>query len=104
MIAAGYTTDMQPYFDQLSTAFEAANPGINVDVQVVSWNDIDQKVSTLVQTQQFPDIVNLNSFAGYAADDLLYTSDQIVTPEVHRRHHPGVHGQDPVQRHVVRGT
>ncbi len=82
MIAAGYTPDMQPYFDQLSTAFEAANPGIKVDVQVVSWNDIDQKVSTLVQTQQLPDIVNLNSFAGYAADDLLYTSDQIVTPEV----------------------
>lgn len=82
MIAAQYTDQMQPYFDQLVTAFEAANPDITVTVDVVSWNDIDQKVKTLVQTQQLPDIANLNYFASFAADDLLYTSDQIVTPEV----------------------
>jgi len=82
MIAAQYTNQMRPYFDQLVKAFEAANPDITVDVQVVSWNDIDQKVKTLVQTQQLPDIANLNYFASFAADDLLYTSDQIVTPEV----------------------
>ena len=54
---------MQPYFDQLATAFEAANPGIKVEVEVVNWNDIDQKVKTLVQTGQLPDIANLNYFA-----------------------------------------
>ncbi len=82
MIAAQYTDQMQPYFDQLATAFEAANPGIKVEVEVVNWNDIDQKVKTLVQTGQLPDIANLNYFASFAADDLLYTADQIVTPEV----------------------
>ena len=84
MIAAGYTDDMQPYFDQLTTAFEAANPDITVDVQVVSWADnaLDQKIKTLVQTGQAPDIANLNYFASFAADDLLYTADQIVSPEV----------------------
>ena len=80
MIAAAYTPDMQPYFDQLATAFEAANPDITVDVQVVSWADnaLDQKIKTLVQTGQAPDIANLNYFASFAADDLLYTADQIV--------------------------
>ena len=82
MIAAQYTDQMQPYFDELATAFEAANPGIKVEVEVVSWNDIDQQVKTLVQTGQLPDIANLNYFASFAADDLLYTADQIVTPEV----------------------
>ncbi len=84
MIAAGYTNDMQPYFDQLAKEFEAANPDITVDVQVVSWADnaLDQKIKTLVQTGQAPDIANLNYFASFAADDLLYTADQIVSPEV----------------------
>lgn len=82
MIAAQYTDDMQPYFDKLAADFTAANPDIEVEVEVVSWNDIDQKVKTLVQTQQLPDIANLNYFASFAADDLLYTSDQLVTPEV----------------------
>ena len=46
MIAAQYTPQMQPYFDQLTTAFEAANPGIKVEVEVVSWADnaLDQKI------------------------------------------------------------
>ena len=38
MIAAQYTAAMQPYFDQLSTSFEAANPQYDVQVEVVSWN------------------------------------------------------------------
>lgn len=82
VIAAQYTDAMQPYFDELVKNFEADNPNITVAVEVVSWNDIDQKVKTLVQTQQLPDIVNLNYFASFAADGLLYTADQIVSPEV----------------------
>ena len=82
MIAAQYTDNMQPYFDQLSASFEEANPQYDVQVEVVSWNDIDQKIKTLVQTGQEPDIANLNYFASFAADDLLYTAEEIVSPEV----------------------
>lgn len=82
MIAAGYTAAMQPYYDDLAAKFEAANPGFDIQVEVVSWTDIDQKMTTLVQTGQMPDIANLNHFANFAADELLYTADQIVTPEV----------------------
>ena len=82
MIAAQYTDAMQPYFDQLAASFEEANPAYDVQVQVVSWNDIDQKVTTLVQTGQMPDIANLIYFASFAADDLLYTAEEIVSAEV----------------------
>jgi multiple sugar transport system substrate-binding protein len=73
---------MQGFYDTLVKDFEAANPDIDVTVEVVSWNDIDQKVKTLVQTDQLPDIANLNYFASFAADDLLYPADQIVSPDV----------------------
>ena len=50
VVAAQYTDDMQPYYDDLVARFEADNPTINVEVEVVSWNDIDQKIKTMVQT------------------------------------------------------
>ncbi len=78
MIAAQYTDEMQPYFDDLATRFMADNPDIDVTVQVVSWNDIDQVMTTRVATGEQPDIGNLNYFASFAADDLLYPADQIV--------------------------
>jgi len=78
MIAAQYTDEMQPYFDDLAARFMEANPDIDVTVQVVNWNDIDQVVTTRIATGEPPDIANLNYFAAFAADDLLYTADQIV--------------------------
>jgi multiple sugar transport system substrate-binding protein len=82
MIAAQYTDDMQPYFDDLVTRFEAENENITVEVEVVSWNDIDQKLKTMVQTGDLPDIGNLNYFSSFAADDLLYTAEELVPADV----------------------
>jgi len=78
MIAAQYTVDMQPYFDDLAARFMEENPDIDVTVQVVDWNNIDQVVTTRIATGEPPDIANLNYFAAFAADDLLYAADQIV--------------------------
>ncbi len=82
MIGAGYTDDMQPYYDDLSARFMEANPDIEVAVQVVSWNDIYDVLNTRVAAGDPPDIMNLNYFANFAADGLLYTAEEIVTPEV----------------------
>lgn len=82
MIGAGYTDRMQPYYDDLAARFMETNPGIDVAVQVVSWNDIYDVINTRVAAGDPPDIMNLNYFANFAADDLLYTAEEIVTPEV----------------------
>jgi multiple sugar transport system substrate-binding protein len=82
MIQSGYTNNMQPYFDDLAARFMEANPDIDVAVQVVSWNDIYDVINTRVAAGDPPDIMNLNYFANFAADGLLYPADQIVTPEV----------------------
>ena len=78
MIAAQYTDEMQPYFDDLAARFMEENPDVDVTVQVVNWNDIDQVVTTRIATGEPPDIANLNYFAAFAADDLLYTAEEIV--------------------------
>jgi multiple sugar transport system substrate-binding protein len=78
MIAAQYTDAMQPYFDDLAARFMEENPDIDVTVQVVDWNNIDQVVTTRIATGEPPDIANLNYFAAFAADGLLYAADEIV--------------------------
>jgi multiple sugar transport system substrate-binding protein len=82
MIGAGYTNDMQPYYDDLAARFMEANPDIDVKVQVVSWTDIYNAINTRVASGDPPDIMNLNYFANFAADGLLYKADEIVAPEV----------------------
>ena len=66
---------MQPYFDDLAAKFHAANPDITVNVQVVSWNDIDDVRHAGRRPSSCPDIMNLNYFANFAADGLLYTAE-----------------------------
>jgi len=80
MIAAEYA-DMAPYFDDLAARFMEANPDVEVAVQVVSWNDIYDVINTRVAAGDPPDIMNLNYFANFAADGLLYTAEEIVSAE-----------------------
>jgi len=81
-VAAEYSTKTKPYWEALIKEFEAANEGLKVNLQVINWDDIDSHVTTLVQNNKQPDILNLNKFADFAADDLLYKADEVVSPEV----------------------
>src|SRR3982074_142238 len=52
------------------TAFAAkdkARHGITMNLQIISWTDINQASSTMIQTGNLPDILNENSYASYAA-------------------------------------
>ena len=51
--------------------FEAENPGIKLNLQVVSWNDVYTEVSTRISNNNAPDILNIDVFANYAAEGLL---------------------------------
>ena len=78
MVAADYA-NMQPFWDDLSAKFTAANPDIKVTVNVVSWDTIDDKVKTLIATGQTPDIVNKGDYSAAAAAGLLYRADEMVS-------------------------
>ena len=51
--------------------FEEANPGIKLNLEVVSWNDVYTTVSTRISNNNAPDILNIDTFADYATGGLL---------------------------------
>ena len=51
--------------------FEAKNPGVKLNLEVVSWNDVYTVVSTRISNNNAPDILNIDVFADYAAEGLL---------------------------------
>ncbi len=44
---------------QFEKDFEAENPDIDLNVEIVSWNDLYTKVNTLVANNNAPDILNI---------------------------------------------
>jgi multiple sugar transport system substrate-binding protein len=82
LVAAEYSKDHTAAFWKQFADKYKAKTGVNLDVQVVSWDDIDQQSSTMIQNNNAPDILNLNVYASYAKDDLLYSSDQVLSDSV----------------------
>jgi len=82
LVVAQYSDKTQGYWEGLIKSFEAKHADVQVDLQVIDWNDITQQVNTMVQTRQYPDILNLNTYAGFAQNGLLYKAGDVVSPTV----------------------
>ena len=79
IVAAEYSKDnTKAFWDAFATAYKAKT-GTTLEVQVVSWDSIDQTSSTMVQNNQPPDILNLNVYASYAKDGLLWSADDVLS-------------------------
>ncbi|HEY5471569.1 MAG TPA: extracellular solute-binding protein, partial [Candidatus Limnocylindrales bacterium] len=82
LVAAEYSKDhTAAFWKQFADKYEAKT-GITLDVQVVSWDSIDQQSSTMIQNNNAPDVLNLNVYASYAKDKLLYSADEVLSPAV----------------------
>ena len=62
--------------------FEAENPGIKLNLQVVSWNDVYTEVDTRIAADNAPDILNIDVFANYAAEGLLMPVSEYCPEEL----------------------
>ncbi|HEU4368772.1 MAG TPA: extracellular solute-binding protein [Methylomirabilota bacterium] len=81
VVIADYSKDhTRPFWQALAETYMKQG-GAKVELQVVDWNSIDQQVSTMLQNNQPPDVLNLNSFSSYAKDGLLYAADEILSPQ-----------------------
>jgi multiple sugar transport system substrate-binding protein len=81
VVIAEYSKDhTRPFWQALAQQY-TEQTGTKVDLQVIDWNSIDQQVSTMIQNNQAPDILNLNSFSSYARDGLLYSADEALSPK-----------------------
>ena len=81
VVIAEYSKDHTgPFWRGLAEQY-TKQTGTKVDLQVVDWNSIDQQVSTMIQNNQPPDVLNLNAFASYAKDGLLYPAADVLSPK-----------------------
>lgn len=69
VIAAQYGQQTADWWANFVTEFNEANPDINLNVEVVSWNDIYTVVNTRIANGEAPDVLNIDVFADYQADD-----------------------------------
>ncbi|MFI0929131.1 ABC transporter substrate-binding protein [Streptomyces sp. NPDC021012] len=76
-LTGGDTT--KKYWADLVAAFEQKHPGVKVEVEVVSWDDVDRKVAEMVKAGQAPDIAQIGAYADYAAADQLYAADELLS-------------------------
>ncbi|WP_245796229.1 extracellular solute-binding protein [Actinacidiphila alni] len=65
------------YWDDLARSFEERNPHIKVDVQIIDWDHVDDKVAQMVKENKAPDIAQIGSYAAYAAKSQLYSADEL---------------------------
>jgi multiple sugar transport system substrate-binding protein len=70
------------YWDAIASAFHKANPSITVSVQTVDWTDFPNKVQTLVQNKQFPDVLEGDTAPQFAQSHLLYKDSDVLSPGV----------------------
>jgi multiple sugar transport system substrate-binding protein len=81
VVIAEYSKDhTRPFWQGLAEQY-TKQTGVKVDLQVIDWNSVDQQVSTMIQNNQPPDVLNLNSFSSYAKDGLLYSADEALSPK-----------------------
>lgn len=82
MVAADYGTgaenSSQKYWDDVAGRFEKENPGIDVEVSVYSWKDVDREVAEMVKAGRAPDIAQIGAYADYAEAGKLYTSAEML--------------------------
>ncbi|MFD4242083.1 extracellular solute-binding protein [Streptomyces sp. NPDC058525] len=83
VVAAEYGDNPQnssaTYWKSLAEDFEKTNPGINVEVSVYSWSEVDAKVAEMVKAGKAPDIAQIGAYADYAEAGKLYTADELLS-------------------------
>ncbi|MFI8189621.1 ABC transporter substrate-binding protein [Streptomyces sp. NPDC085946] len=83
LVAADYgdsaANSSKKYWGDLVEAYEEKHPGVKIDVTVHSWNDVDREVKEMVDAGNPPDMAQIGAYADYAAADLLYKADELLS-------------------------
>ncbi|MDO4976479.1 MAG: extracellular solute-binding protein [Eubacteriales bacterium] len=96
VIAAQYGQNTAEWWSNFVGDFEKDNPGIHLDVEVVSWNDIYTVVNTRIANGEAPDVLNIDVFADYQADNLLLPIQDVVSEETYAKMFPAFLEQSEV--------
>ena len=76
-----YSDKTKALWDEVIAGFEAENAGTKVNLEIQSWENINDVVRTKIQADQMPDLLSIDSFAAYAEDEMLYPVADVMSPE-----------------------
>ena len=99
VVAAQYGGNTADWWKTFEADFETAYPNIDLVVDVPSWNDIYTVVNTRIANNDAPDILNIDVFADYQADDLLLPAQDYISEETYKKFYPQF-----LEQSVVDGT
>jgi multiple sugar transport system substrate-binding protein len=76
---AGTSNSTQNYWQSIADAFHKANPNITVDVQTIDWTDFPTKLKTLMQSKDYPDIIEGDAPQAYAQEGIAYQASDVLS-------------------------
>ncbi|MFC9331775.1 extracellular solute-binding protein [Kitasatospora sp. NPDC057015] len=83
LVAADYgdnaSNSSAMYWKDVVKSFEATNSKIKINVHVVNWSDIDKQVKAMIQSGNYPDVLQAGGYADKVADDLLYPVGDVLS-------------------------
>ena len=82
-----YSAATGPYFEKMAAAFHAANPGIDVKIEVVNWDSLLQKLRTDISGGVNSDIsiIGTRWLLDFVKDGLAEPLDGYMSPEFKNR-------------------
>lgn len=80
---AEYSSKTGPYFQEVADAFEAQNPDIHINIEVVPWDTLLQRLTTDIAGGTAPDlsIIGTRWLLDFAAQGIAEPVDAYLTPE-----------------------
>ncbi|CAM2905289.1 extracellular solute-binding protein [Skermania piniformis] len=82
-------TGTKALWDTIIADFEKQHPNIDVKLEMQSWDNINDVVRTKLQSEgTTPDILNIDAYANFAEDGLLYPAADVVSDSVRQDFQP----------------
>ena len=87
MTVAQYSAATQPYFEKMAQQFHAANPSIDVKIEVVAWTSLLQKLQTDIAGNANADlsIIGTRWLLDFVHDDMAEPLDGYMTSDFKSR-------------------
>lgn len=81
LLVPSYSDGTKALWEGVIEDFEAANDGIDVNLQVESWENLESVLQTKIQSGEAPDIYNGGAFSAFADEGLLYPAGDVASDE-----------------------
>lgn len=78
-----YSTKTGPFFEQVARDYEAENPDVQVNIEMVPWDSLYQKLTTDIAAGAAPDlsIIGTRWLYDFAAQGIAEPLDERISPE-----------------------